>query len=184
MSAYIKVKTWRKKCKQIILHSMGLKCQICQYDKCHAALELHHVNPEDKEYDFSSTARSWDKVFSELEKCILLCANCHREIHAGVAVIPETYQKFNKKLAEKMRDANNTESKSNAAKNKAAKALTRNQLIKEEKINCIMNSGVDFSTKNWSTRLGTILGMSSQQTSQWIRCNMKEFYYSESVYKW
>ncbi|AEQ34205.1 HNH endonuclease [Bacillus phage Bastille] len=62
----------------------GGQCAVCGYDRCRWALEFHHVNPEDKEFGISDgNTRSWDKVKAELDKCVLLCANCHREVEAG-----------------------------------------------------------------------------------------------------
>ena len=60
----------------------GNKCSICNYDKCKDALEFHHINPLEKEFGIANRIiRSWVKVKNELDKCILLCANCHRELH-------------------------------------------------------------------------------------------------------
>ena len=58
-------------------------CSICGYSKCVAALEFHHTDAAQKEFGISSKGytRSWDKVKNELDKCILVCSNCHREIH-------------------------------------------------------------------------------------------------------
>ena len=95
------IKQWRLKVKTKIVESMGNKCQICNYDKCKSALDLHHINPEEKEFSFGrimSNPRAWHKITEELKKCILLCANCHREIHAGVAQIPSSYQIFDESL--------------------------------------------------------------------------------------
>ena len=65
---------------------MGEKCQICGYNKCIKALELHHINPEEKEYTISGNLlnNSWQKLSKELEKCVLLCSNCHREVHDNI----------------------------------------------------------------------------------------------------
>jgi len=58
----------------------------CGYNKCLEALEFHHRNPSEKEFNVSSKghSRSWERVKKEIEKCDLLCANCHREIHAEI----------------------------------------------------------------------------------------------------
>ena len=61
---------------------MGGKCQKCGYNKSVSALEFHHLDPTQKEADWRKIRQwSWDKVERELNKCILVCANCHREIH-------------------------------------------------------------------------------------------------------
>lgn len=62
----------------------GGKCSICGYDKCIGALEFHHLDPNEKDFGISSKGytRAWEKVKEELDKCIIVCANCHREIHS------------------------------------------------------------------------------------------------------
>lgn len=62
---------------------LGGKCRICGYDRCLAALEFHHESPEHKDFAIGS-ASSWKRIEQELPKTILVCANCHREIHAGI----------------------------------------------------------------------------------------------------
>jgi 5-methylcytosine-specific restriction endonuclease McrA len=76
----------RKKLKSLAIEYKGGKCQICGYKKCVGALELHHINKAEKSFGIGDKGytRSWDKVRAELDKCILLCANCHREIEAGI----------------------------------------------------------------------------------------------------
>ena len=61
----------------------GGKCQKCGYDKYIGALEFHHLNPEEKDFNLSKLkANSFNHVvIEELNKCILVCSNCHREIH-------------------------------------------------------------------------------------------------------
>jgi DNA-binding CsgD family transcriptional regulator len=63
----------------------GGKCIICNYNKCQGALEFHHLDPSIKDYNISRLwSYSWEIVEKELDKCVLLCANCHRELHAGL----------------------------------------------------------------------------------------------------
>jgi hypothetical protein len=77
----------RQKIRQKAISAKGAKSEICGYDKCIEALEFHHLNESDKEFGLSEKgyARSWQRVEKELKKCVLLCANCHRELHAKVA---------------------------------------------------------------------------------------------------
>jgi hypothetical protein len=83
--SYANVKSYRNRLKERALYVMGEKCQVCGYDKCITALEFHHINPEEKEMSFNGKDNcSWDKTREELKKCILLCANCHREAHMGL----------------------------------------------------------------------------------------------------
>jgi hypothetical protein len=70
--------------KMELISIKGGKCEICGYDKNIAALEFHHINPEEKELPLDSrhlSNTSTVKIMEELEKCVLVCANCHREIH-------------------------------------------------------------------------------------------------------
>lgn len=72
----------RKQLRHEIVLYKGGKCEICGYDKCEAALEFHHLNPEEKEFQLScGNTYSIEKLKKEADKCILVCANCHREIH-------------------------------------------------------------------------------------------------------
>lgn len=64
----------------------GGKCSICNYNKSQSALEFHHLNPLEKDFQLSNSHYlSWNKhsgkIKSELDKCILVCSNCHKELH-------------------------------------------------------------------------------------------------------
>lgn len=77
-----RLKDYRKRQKEKAVEYKGGKCEKCGYNKCITALEFHHKDPDEKEFSFSKYANnSWDKVQPELDKCALLCANCHREEH-------------------------------------------------------------------------------------------------------
>ena len=66
----------------------GRACAVCGYDKCEAALEWHHLDPTQKEVSPAKVfSRSWENIEKELRKCVLLCANCHREVHHGVTIL-------------------------------------------------------------------------------------------------
>lgn len=62
----------------------GGSCVRCGYNAYIAALEFHHVEPEHKDFAISKEGhtRSWDRVKEEIDKCILVCCRCHREVHA------------------------------------------------------------------------------------------------------
>jgi hypothetical protein len=74
----------QKRKKIDAVNAFGGCCCICGYDKCINALEFHHLDKSTKEETPSHVIMKWkwDRVVKELEKCILVCANCHREIHA------------------------------------------------------------------------------------------------------
>lgn len=64
---------------------LGGCCSVCGYARYEGALEFHHVDPEKKDPKWNTMkTRSFEKLKSELDKCILLCANCHREKHGGL----------------------------------------------------------------------------------------------------
>lgn len=69
--------------KIIFLEQFESKCSLCGYNKNTAALEFHHLDPKKKDFSLSSMDFSWsiERLRSEIDKCILVCANCHREIH-------------------------------------------------------------------------------------------------------
>lgn len=72
----------RKELKDIY----GSCCSICGYSKCLAALQFHHLNPKNKKFGINEALKSnikvsKEEILEEIKKCILLCANCHFEIH-------------------------------------------------------------------------------------------------------
>ena len=71
----------RKAKKDQALEYKGDKCSVCGYDKCKAALEFHHLDPSEKDFSSDYRSWSWERLKTELDKCILVCCRCHREIH-------------------------------------------------------------------------------------------------------
>ena len=66
---------------------LGGKCKICNYDKCQNALQFHHIDPKTKKFAISDAQRmafTQQEIDEEINKCILVCANCHVEIHSGL----------------------------------------------------------------------------------------------------
>jgi len=65
---------------------MGGKCSGCSSVVPDSLFEFHHWDPRDKAFGISrdGLARPWLAIAAELLKCVMLCANCHRELHAGV----------------------------------------------------------------------------------------------------
>jgi len=79
---YLHVKSSRQRNKIRAIEYKGGKCEICSYDSCTAALEFHHKDPSIKDFGISTNSnKAWSKIKIELDKCVLVCANCHREIH-------------------------------------------------------------------------------------------------------
>lgn len=76
----------RRVLKKRAVDLMGGKCVVCSYDKHPGVLDFHHVDPTTKLFAISGGgfSRSWVRIEAELAKCVLVCANCHREIELGL----------------------------------------------------------------------------------------------------
>lgn len=76
------VRRWRQRTKQALVDYKGGSCVRCGYSRCLAALEFHHTDPNEKDFTISgSLVANIEKMKIEVDKCILVCSNCHREIH-------------------------------------------------------------------------------------------------------
>ena len=80
----------RRAVKRILVEEAGGRCARCGYDRCAAALHFHHLQPARKAFSLGGggTVRALSRLRSEARKCVLLCANCHAEIEAGVGFAP------------------------------------------------------------------------------------------------
>lgn len=72
--------------KHILVEYKGGKCEKCGYNDCEGALEFHHLDPLQKDFNIShinlnNSNLSLDIVKQEVDKCILICANCHAKEH-------------------------------------------------------------------------------------------------------
>src|SRR5260370_7968421 len=85
-----RVSAHRKRLKARSIEYKGGRCQLCGYNKCNAALEFHHLNKGEKSFGLSrkGITRSWESIRKELDKCVLICANSHLEVEAGVTSVP------------------------------------------------------------------------------------------------
>ena len=78
----------RRSMKKQAIKILGGKCSVCGYDKCIDALEFHHKYPKEKDFKIGSgNTMSWKEYKNEAEKCVLLCSNCHKEIHSKLGYI-------------------------------------------------------------------------------------------------
>jgi transposase len=80
----------RQVIRRKLVDEAGGRCLICGYDRCQQALEFHHLDPSLKEFDLGrkGVSRSLARSRAGARKCVLLCANCHREVEAGIAAVP------------------------------------------------------------------------------------------------
>lgn len=88
VSPYSSVKQRRQRIKERAVEHKGGACSICGYNRCLRSLEFHHTDPTQKDFTIANnTGRSWNDILSELDKCILVCSNCHGEIHDGMTLV-------------------------------------------------------------------------------------------------
>lgn len=80
----------RRNVKRILVEEAGGKCLICGYDRCQRVLQFHHLDPSTKDFHLgeAGATRSLARSRAEARKCVLLCANCHGEVEAGITPVP------------------------------------------------------------------------------------------------
>lgn len=76
--------------KRKLVEEAGGLCAICGYSRCVRALQFHHLDPATKEFHLGHRGhtRALSRSRVEAEKCVLLCANCHAEVEAGLSAMP------------------------------------------------------------------------------------------------
>jgi hypothetical protein len=77
--------------KETLVAEAGGACQMCGYDKYVGALHFHHLDPHTKRFAVSraGATRALQTMREEAQKCVLLCANCHAEVEAGLVLLAE-----------------------------------------------------------------------------------------------
>jgi hypothetical protein len=78
------VKSYVRKLKDMAVRYKGGKCQLCNYSKYNGSLTFHHLDPKMKRFTISGKSISFERLKPELDKCIMVCQNCHGEIHGGI----------------------------------------------------------------------------------------------------
>lgn len=79
----ISIKTRREKIRKFLNEIKTVGCSLCGYSACLAAIEFHHVTG-DKSFEINQlSGYSIERVKKEMEKCVVVCANCHRQIHSN-----------------------------------------------------------------------------------------------------
>ena len=78
----------RRSMKKQAIKMLGGKCYITGYNRCVDALEFHHKDPKEKDFKIGSgNTMSWKDYKAEALKCILVCSNCHKEIHSKLGYV-------------------------------------------------------------------------------------------------
>lgn len=78
--------SWRKRTKRKLIEYKGGECEMCGYNKCDTALQFHHKNPNEKDFSISGRSLSFERLKEEVDKCMLVCSNCHAEIHEKIII--------------------------------------------------------------------------------------------------
>ena len=73
--------------KKMAIDYKGGKCVCCGYNKYYGSLDFHHIGKKDFAIS-RNVGKKWECVLAELDKCVLLCRNCHGEVHAGIRGVP------------------------------------------------------------------------------------------------
>lgn len=168
-----KVMRAQKRKKKMAVERMGGKCQICGYDKCLSALEFHHVNKDEKEEcpSYIILRWAWERAKVELEKCILVCSNCHKEIHdeeCGVSleVIRERQKKpFIKRVCEVCGDEFETKDYEQRFCSINCSSVSQRKVDRPSKseLKKLLESKVSW------TKLGKMFGVSDNAVRKWAK---------------
>lgn len=79
----------KQRVRRTLIDEAGGRCAVCGYDRCVLNMHFHHVDPATKELDMTArVGRSLAAFREEAKKCVLVCANCHGEIEAGLIKSP------------------------------------------------------------------------------------------------
>ena len=77
--------------RQDCVNFMGGKCFSCGFDKYSGALEFHHLDPKEKDFELSKKYRKFnEEIKNELLKCVMLCSNCHKMVHGNIITLNKT----------------------------------------------------------------------------------------------
>lgn len=80
---------WRVRTRKKLVEYKGGECVKCGYNKCISALHFHHKDASEKDFTISGKSWSFEKLKKEVDKCVLLCSNCHTELHEEMNKMPQ-----------------------------------------------------------------------------------------------
>lgn len=69
--------------KKLLMERHGNQCRCCGFQGHYSVFDFHHLDPAQKEFNIKAGKWGIKKLIEETDKCALLCANCHRLVHAG-----------------------------------------------------------------------------------------------------
>lgn len=97
------VKKARAKRKAMLVGLAGGACVKCGYNRAVSALDFHHVDPVTKSFSLSHpNCKKLSAAIAEIKKCVLVCANCHREIENGITTVSDDDITRQKNIIEKI----------------------------------------------------------------------------------
>lgn len=81
--------------RRMVTEAKSKPCVICGCQHHHSAMDLHHTDPSTKEANIACGIKTMglERLRKEIEKCVVLCAVCHRLVHAGEIIIPEYHER-------------------------------------------------------------------------------------------
>src|SRR4051812_19555160 len=83
----------KQRVRRLLILEAGDCCQSCGYNRVTRNLHFHHVDPTQKKFELmSANGKSLARFRGEARKCVLVCANCHGEIEAGIRRAPPTME--------------------------------------------------------------------------------------------
>jgi hypothetical protein len=103
MSKSKNVINWRRRTKERMVAAFDKKCCICGKTYPQECFEFHHLDPSEKSFGLGtirSNCISWEKIVTELRKCVMVCANCHRLVEYGYVQMPSDPYRFNEKYTD------------------------------------------------------------------------------------
>lgn len=104
--SYKHIKEYRRKRKEKLIASFGGKCVVCGYGKCPRSMCFHHTDPSKKKFQLSGDQKAQmnEEIIKEAKKCILVCTNCHGEIHDELIDVSGIVSSFDESLYKELTD--------------------------------------------------------------------------------
>jgi len=170
------VVNWHRRTKLKLIEYKGGKCERCGYcKKCSRAYHFHHTDPSQKDFSVSQKTWSFERLKLEVDKCLLVCSNCHAELHdEEYAKIKETEaQKFSAWMESRTETANcllcNAEFKPRSRTQRycsTACGLKATSKVKEHPSKDCLQASI--LTNSWAA-LGRKFGASGNTVKKWAK---------------
>lgn len=145
----------RRQAREDILYIHGRKCSLCGYNRYIGALEFHHLDINEKDFGLSTRdCGNFEKALEESKKCILLCSNCHKEVHADLISV-ELNSSYSQSREEEIRSLR---------KERRAQANVNKQRVPHPDRNTLKS----LVRNKPLTECGRLFGVSANAVSKWL----------------